>query len=93
MTNNPLRFHACLSYTEPRASKKNKEILILEQRRAHQINIMLGGMKHTYPEIRDAILRMDEEFMTLVQLTNLLKFVPDAEEVQFGTKNRSRILG
>ncbi|KAG0363394.1 hypothetical protein BG005_000647 [Podila minutissima] len=67
-------------YKEPRASKKNKEILILEQRRAHQINIMLGGMKHTYPEIRDAILRMDEEFMTLVQLTNLLKFVPDAEE-------------
>lgn len=42
---------------------------------------MLGGMKHTYPEIRQAILRMDEEFMTLVQLTNLLKFVPDAEEV------------
>ncbi|KAG0026509.1 hypothetical protein BGZ81_006308 [Podila clonocystis] len=67
-------------YREPRASKKNKEILILEQRRAHQINIMLGGMKHTYPEIRDAILRMDEEFMTLVQLTSLLKFVPDAEE-------------
>ncbi|KAG0323772.1 hypothetical protein BG004_003617, partial [Podila humilis] len=67
-------------YREPRASKKNKEILILEQRRAHQINIMLGGMKHTYPEIRNAILRMDEEFLTLVQLTNLLKFVPDAEE-------------
>lgn len=44
---------------------------------------MLGGMKHTYPEIRQAILRMDEEFMTLVQLTNLLKFVPDAEEVLF----------
>ncbi|KAF9416290.1 Dishevelled associated activator of morphogenesis 2 [Podila epigama] len=67
-------------YREPRASKKNKEILILEQRRAHQINIMLGGMKHTYPEIRSAILRMDENFMTLVQLTSLLKFVPDAEE-------------
>ncbi|KAF9956641.1 hypothetical protein BGZ72_002608 [Mortierella alpina] len=67
-------------YKEPRASKKNMEICILEQRRAYQINIMLGGMKHTYPEIRQAILRMDEEFMTLVQLSNLLKFVPDAEE-------------
>ncbi|KAF9147778.1 hypothetical protein BG015_010519, partial [Linnemannia schmuckeri] len=65
---------------EPRASKKAQEILILDQRRAYQINIMLGGMKHTYPEIRQAILRMDEEFMTLVQLSNLLKFVPDAEE-------------
>lgn len=54
--------------------------MILDQRRAYQINIMLGGMKHTYPEIRQAILRMDEEFMTLVQLSNLLKFVPDAEE-------------
>ncbi|KAF9956390.1 hypothetical protein BGZ72_002808 [Mortierella alpina] len=67
-------------YREPRASKKNREILILEQRRAHQINIMLGGMKHTNPEIRHAILRMDDEFMTLVQLTNLLKYVPEAEE-------------
>lgn len=67
--------------TEPKVSKKNQEILILDQRRAYQLNIMLGGMKHTYPEIRQAILRMDEEFMTLVQLTNLLKFVPDADEV------------
>ncbi|KAG0358937.1 Dishevelled associated activator of morphogenesis 2 [Gamsiella multidivaricata] len=67
-------------YREPRASKKAREILILEQRRAHQINIMLGGMKHTNPEIRHAILRMDEDFMPLVQLTNLLKYVPDAEE-------------
>ncbi|KAG0290883.1 Dishevelled associated activator of morphogenesis 2 [Dissophora globulifera] len=67
-------------YREPRASKKSREILVLEQRRAHQINIMLGGMKHTNPEIRHAIFRMDEEFMSLVQLTNLLKYVPDAEE-------------
>ncbi|KAF9357922.1 hypothetical protein BGX26_002860 [Mortierella sp. AD094] len=65
---------------EPRAAKKAREILILDQRRAHQINIMLGGMKHTNPEIRHAILRMDEEFMSLVQLTNLLKFVPEPEE-------------
>jgi hypothetical protein len=43
---------------------------------------MLGGMKHTNPEIRSAIFRMDEEFMSLVQLTNLLKFVPEAEEVR-----------
>ncbi|KAG0365393.1 hypothetical protein BGZ54_006556 [Gamsiella multidivaricata] len=67
-------------YREPRASKKPQEICILDQRRAYQINIMLGGMKHTYPEIRRAILRMDEDFMTLVQLSNLLKFVPDTEE-------------
>ncbi|CAO3564056.1 unnamed protein product [Mortierella alpina] len=67
-------------YREPRASKKNREILILEQRRAHQMDIMLGGMKHTNTEIRHAILRMDDEFMTLVQLTNLLKYVPEAEE-------------
>ncbi|KAG0235138.1 hypothetical protein BGW42_005788 [Actinomortierella wolfii] len=69
-----------VEYKEPRASKKNQEILILDQRRAYQLNIMLGGMKQTYPEIRNAILRMDEECLTLVQITNLLKFVPDAEE-------------
>ncbi|KAG0049422.1 hypothetical protein BGZ83_005772 [Gryganskiella cystojenkinii] len=69
-----------VEHREPRASKKTREILIVEQRRAHQINLMLGGMKHTNPEIRLAIFRMDEEFMTLVQLSNLLKFVPDAEE-------------
>lgn len=69
-------------FIEPRASKKTREILVLEQRRAHQINLMLGGMKHTNPEIRIAIFRMDEEFMSLVQLTNLLKFVPEAEEVR-----------
>ncbi|KAG0377050.1 hypothetical protein BGX24_006792 [Mortierella sp. AD032] len=67
-------------YREPRAAKKAREILIVEQRRAHQINIMLGGMKHTNPEVRHAIFRMDEELLTLVQLTNLLKYVPDAEE-------------
>ncbi|KAF9089575.1 Dishevelled associated activator of morphoproteinsis 2 [Mortierella sp. AD031] len=68
-------------YKELRASKEPQEILILDQRRAYQIKIMLGGMKLTYPEIRQAILRMDEDFMTLVQLSNLLKFVPDAEEI------------
>jgi cytokinesis protein len=62
--------------------------LILDQRRAYQINIMLGGMKHTYPEIRQAILRLDEDFMTLVQLSNLLKFVPDAEEVKKKKKKK-----
>ncbi|KAG0052875.1 hypothetical protein BGZ83_002023 [Gryganskiella cystojenkinii] len=67
-------------YKEPKASKKSQEILILEQRRAHQISLMLGGIKSTYPQIRQAILRMDDSFMTLVQLNNLLKFVPDAEE-------------
>ncbi|KAF9356289.1 hypothetical protein BGX26_005472 [Mortierella sp. AD094] len=67
-------------YKEVRASKKPQEICILDQRRAYQINIMLGGIKHTYSEIRQAILRMDEGFLTLVQLSNLLKFVPDAEE-------------
>ncbi|KAG0282002.1 hypothetical protein BGZ97_009178, partial [Linnemannia gamsii] len=67
-------------YRDPRPAKKAREILILEQRRAHQINLMLGGMKHTNPEIRHAIFRMDEELLTLVQLTNLLKYVPDAEE-------------
>ncbi|KAF9582185.1 hypothetical protein BGW38_000535, partial [Lunasporangiospora selenospora] len=69
-----------VEYKEPKASRKAQEILILDQRRAYQLNIMLGGMKHTYPEIRQAILRMDEDFMTLVQLSNLLKFVPDADE-------------
>lgn len=63
-------------------NKKPKEISILDQRRSYQINIMLGGMKHTYPEIRKAVLRMDEDFMTIVQLSNFLKFVPDAEEVK-----------
>ncbi|KAF8977913.1 hypothetical protein BGZ46_007008 [Entomortierella lignicola] len=67
-------------YKEVRPSKKSQEVCILDQRRSHQINIMLGGIKHTYPEIRHAILRMDENFMTLVQLSNLLKYVPDAEE-------------
>ncbi|KAF9142652.1 hypothetical protein BGX30_002468 [Mortierella sp. GBA39] len=67
-------------YRDPRPARKAREILILEQRRAHQINLMLGGMKHTNPEIRHAIYRMDEEFLTLVQLTNLLKYVPEAEE-------------
>ncbi|KAF9952327.1 Dishevelled associated activator of morphogenesis 2 [Modicella reniformis] len=66
---------------EPRAAKKSREILVIEQRRAHQINIMLGGMRHTNTEIRFAILRMDEENLSLVQLTNLLKFVPGAEEI------------
>ncbi|KAF9177605.1 Dishevelled associated activator of morphoproteinsis 2 [Haplosporangium sp. Z 767] len=67
-------------YKGPKASKKTREILILEQRRAHQINIMLGGMKQTNAEIRLAILRMDEESLSLVQLSNLLKFVPEPEE-------------
>ncbi|KAG0003943.1 hypothetical protein BGZ65_001179, partial [Modicella reniformis] len=67
-------------YKESRVSREPKEICILDQRRAYQINIMLGGMKHTYSEIREGILRMDEDVMTLVQLSNFLKFVPDAEE-------------
>lgn len=68
-------------FIEPRAAKKDRNILVIEQRRAHQINLMLGGMKHTNSEIRYAVLRMDEESLSLVQVTNLIKFIPEAGEV------------
>lgn len=68
-------------FIERKAAKKDREILVIEQRRAHQINIMLGGMKHTNPEIRFAVLRMDSDSLTLVQITNLIKFIPEAGEV------------
>lgn len=68
-------------FIERKAAKKDREILVIEQRRAHQINIMLGGMKHTNLQIRSAVLKMDETSLTLVQITNLIKFIPEAEEV------------
>ncbi|KAJ2399160.1 hypothetical protein GGI23_002817 [Coemansia sp. RSA 2559] len=64
-----------------REAKENTEISVLDPRRAHSINIMLGMMKKfSFRDIRLAILRMDTEVITDNVLKQLLAFLPTPEE-------------
>lgn len=43
--------------------------------------IMLGRLKFTFPEIRKAVLQMDQNVLTELMVKQFLEFVPTAEEV------------
>ncbi|KAJ2863051.1 hypothetical protein GGI22_002050 [Coemansia erecta] len=64
-----------------REAKENTDISVLDPRRAHSINIMLGMMKKfSFRDIRFAILRMDTDIITDNVLKQLLAFLPTPEE-------------
>ncbi|KAJ1658246.1 hypothetical protein IWQ61_002482 [Dispira simplex] len=58
-----------------------EKISVLDPKRAHNINLMLGRLKHyTFSDLRRAILRCDNTILKENVLTQLLKFLPTASE-------------
>lgn len=63
----------------PAASPSKKVVTIIDFNRANNIAIMLARFKMSYPEIRDSMLKLDDEKLNLDQL-KALKQVPPTEE-------------
>ncbi|XP_062326115.1 disheveled-associated activator of morphogenesis 1 isoform X1 [Osmerus eperlanus] len=64
------------------ATKKVKELSVIDGRRAQNCNILLSRLKLTNVEIKRAILTMDEqEDLPKDMLEQLLKFVPEKSDV------------
>ncbi|KAJ1920783.1 hypothetical protein IWQ60_006918 [Tieghemiomyces parasiticus] len=56
-------------------------VSVLDPKRAHNVNLMLGRLKqYTFPDLRRAILRCDNEILTENVLKQLLTYIPTASE-------------
>lgn len=59
-----------------------EEIRLVEHRRAHNICIELSGIRKPFPEIKAALLAMDDSALSVEQLLALSRAVPDDSERQ-----------
>jgi len=68
------------SPTSPVSTKKNTVVTLLDFNRANNIGIMLARIKYSYIEIKDAILEIDDEKLSVENLRSLKNYVPSSEE-------------
>ncbi|RKP18738.1 FH2-domain-containing protein, partial [Rozella allomycis CSF55] len=59
---------------------KPSTILVLDSKRAYNINIMLGRIKYTFVELKEAIFKVDENILTEQLVKQFLNFIPTEEE-------------
>ena len=64
------------------AKKKSTVVHIVDMRRSHKISIELGGIRVPFPDIKAALLAMDESVLTLERLHVLSRAVPTTEELK-----------
>ena len=62
--------------------KEKKEISVLDGKRSYNIAIMLSRLRMSFPEIRKAILVIDDTLLTEQLLKNFLEYIPALEEVE-----------
>ncbi|CAI2179903.1 4983_t:CDS:10 [Funneliformis geosporum] len=72
--------NALKSPMSPTSMKKNTVVTLLDFNRANNIGIMLARIKYTYIEIKDAILEIDDEKLSVEILRSLKNYVPSSEE-------------
>lgn len=58
-----------------------KNVSVLDPRRAQNVGILLTKFKCTNEELKEAILTMNESVLDLETMNQLIKYVPQSEEV------------
>ncbi|XP_053720468.1 protein diaphanous homolog 3-like isoform X2 [Synchiropus splendidus] len=76
---------------EPKRSvkKKIKELKVLDAKMAQNLSIFLGSFRMPYQEIRRMILEVDEKQLTEPMIQNLVKNLPEQEQLNALTKFKS----
>ncbi|KAM4012189.1 protein diaphanous homolog 1-like [Anomaloglossus baeobatrachus] len=62
--------------------KKAKELKVLDPKTAQNLSIYLGSYRMPYEEIKNVILEVNEEVLTESMVSNLIKQLPEAEQLQ-----------
>ncbi|GFS22824.1 glutamate receptor, ionotropic, delta 2 (Grid2) interacting protein, a [Elysia marginata] len=72
------------SVTEQGDMETKKEVLIMDQKKAYNISILLGHLKMSVPEVKQALYQMDEKALPPELIGQLLAFAPsDTETAQY----------
>ncbi|MEQ2251868.1 Diaphanous [Ilyodon furcidens] len=61
--------------------KRIKELKVLDPKIAQNLSIFLGSYRMPYPEIRRMIVEVDEEQLTEPMIQNLVKHLPEQEQL------------
>ncbi|XP_068129830.1 protein diaphanous homolog 1-like [Hyperolius riggenbachi] len=67
---------------KPAQKKKIKELKVMDQKTAQNLSIFLGSYRMPYQEIKNAILEVNEEVLTESMLSNLVKQLPEGDQIQ-----------
>ncbi|OCT88420.1 protein diaphanous homolog 1 isoform X1 [Xenopus laevis] len=62
--------------------KKAKELKVLDSKTAQNLSIFLGSFRMPYEEIKNVVLEVNEEVLTESMVSNLVKQLPEAEQLQ-----------
>ncbi|XP_064482051.1 protein diaphanous-like isoform X2 [Ornithodoros turicata] len=63
-------------------AKKSKELKVLDGKAAQNLMILQGSLKMSAASIRDYILEVDEEHLTDAMLQQLIKYMPEADQLK-----------
>ncbi|XP_035695545.1 delphilin-like isoform X3 [Branchiostoma floridae] len=69
-------------FDAPVAQKKKKVVTILPHKKAYNIAIVLGHLKMSHAEIRQAVLQMDDSRVSPSHLKQLLVYAAEDEEIE-----------
>ncbi|TYZ67710.1 hypothetical protein PybrP1_004963 [[Pythium] brassicae (nom. inval.)] len=79
--NQPAKAKESESAKKPAKKRAPTRVALIDVKRANNIGIMLARFRLPYFKIRDAVLLVDKELLSLEKVTSLLQFAPEDEEI------------